>query len=268
MSSKLENYIAVLSSHELSSYTVGPIYSSWLFSVNKALINATSKLVRLPDAEGVEAMPWDQDVSDDDRAVIANWLGVRNSIVDAMAACEYQYAPATIEDTYAYLLQDDPEDPARATAIRQAAAANYLERRKRGEQLFSPLPRYVEDTYQSAVRAHAAMRDVRDNVVDYLGKADYVKSRSSALDYGNLPEWFDEMLSTSTERKLRDQVAKKLSLLDRPLGDKTRVSIETEIMLIREVGNVLGLDVEPPKMDSASVKASEDAYLTAIGLAQ
>lgn len=257
----INEIISTLDQHNMSSYVSGPIYSSWLFRVNSTLINATSRLVRFPDGAGVEHTPWEQDVSDDAKAEIANWLGVRNSICDAIDSLEGGYPPASIASTYEYLVGNNPEF--NALDIKQGFAKEYVERKNRGDKLHSTLKQYVEDNYATVVRGYENLVDVKDQVLAYLDKASYVKDRSSQLEFNNLPEWFNDMVENTTSAKFSSMYAKKLIMLDRNLTPKTRQSIETELFLMKECAIKLGIDLQEPEEADDS---GDDAYLESIGL--
>lgn len=259
MKSHLDTVISTFDQFKMSPYVAGPIYSSWMFRINATLINLTSRLVRRPDGSGVEHMPWEQDVSDDAKLEIANWLGVRNSIVDAIDSLEGGYPPASFEDTYNWLIKDNPED--NAIAIKQEFAREYIQR-SASEKLHSTLPQYVEDNFATKVRAHAALVDNKDAIIKYLEQASYVKDRTSSLDYGNLPDWFEDMIHNTTERKFCEMYSKKLQSLDRKLAPTTRTAIETELFLMEEVAKALAIDL--PKVDQ--VPQIDTEYLASLGI--
>lgn len=260
MSDILNTTIACYSKFQMTSYTAGPIYSSWLFRVNNTVINMVSRLVRFPDGTGIEHMPWDQDLTDDVKHDIANWLGVRNQIVDAIEDLDGGYPPSSFADTYEYLLRSNPEDNARA--LKQSYAVEYINRAKRGEKLHSTVQQYVEDNYAQAVKNYSTLRDVRDNVLNYLEQAAYVKDRSNALDYGNLPDWFDEMIYTVGSAKFVASYAKKLTMLDRKLSPNTRKSVETEIFLMEQVAQELNYELPAP-VETAAIDSD---YLASLGI--
>lgn len=260
MTDTLNQTIATFSSHQMTSYTAGPIYSAWLFRVNNTLINTVSRHVRFADGAGVEHMPWDQDLTDDVKHDIANWLGVRNTIVDAIEDLEGGYPPSSFADTYEYLLQGNPEDNERS--LKQSYAMEYISRAKRGEKLHSTVQQYVEDNYAQSVKNYSTLRDVRDNVLAYLDNADYVKSRSSAMDYGNLPDWFDEMIYTVSSSKFAASYGKKLTMLDRQLSASTRKAIETEIFLMEQVAQELNYEL-PVQTTTPTI---DSGYLASLGI--
>jgi hypothetical protein len=261
MTTLINQTISAFNKYQMTSYTVGPIYSAWLFRVNNTLINLVSRHVRFADGAGIEHMPWDQDLTDDTKHEIANWLGVRNCIVDAIEDLEGGYPPSSFADTYEYLLRGNPEDNERA--LKQSFAMEYIARAKRGEKLHSTVQQYVEDNYSQAVKNYSTLRDVRDNVINYLENADYVKSRSSALDYGNLPDWFDEMIYTVSSTKFATSYSKKLTMLDRQLSPTTRKAIETEIFLMEQVAQELNYELPQPVEGTPAI---DNAYLASLGL--
>lgn len=260
--SNLEKTISTFDQYQMTSYTAGPIYSAFIFRVNNTLINLVSRHVRFPEdnANGIDHMPWDQDLSDDIKHDIANWLGVRNSIVDAIDSLEGGYPASSFADTYDYLLRSNPESEERN--LKQNFALEYIARAKRGEKLHSTVKQYVEDNFTQAVKNHAMMIDVKEQVLDYLEKAAYVKDRSSALEYANLPDWFEDMIFTVGSNKFIASYQKKLTMLDRTLSPTTRKAIETEIFLMEQVAQELNYElpapVETPEIDSA--------YLASLGL--
>lgn len=260
MSDNLNKAITAMSKYQMTSYTAGPIYSAWMFRVNNSLINAVSRLVRFPSADGVEHMPWDMDVSDDAKYEISNWLGVRNTIIDAIEDLDGSYPPSSFEDTYAYLLRGNPEDNTKG--LKQSYAMEYIGRVKRGERMHSTVQQYVEDNYAQAVRNYSQLIDTRDQVLAYLDKASYVKSRSDAMDYGNLPDWFEEMVYTVGSTKFATSYSKKLVMLDRKLSPAIRTSIETEILLMEEVAKELNYEL-PEKM---STEVLDTTYLASLGI--
>lgn len=260
MSDLMTTTILTFSKFQMSSYIAGPIYSAWLFRVNNTLINAVSRLVRFPDGAGVEHMPWDQDITDDERHTIANWLGVRNSILDAIEDLEGSLPPSSFADTYDFLLRNNPEDNERS--LKQSYAMEFIARAKRGEKLHSTVQQYVEDNYAQAVKSYSTLRDVRDNVLGYLENASYVKDRSSALDYGNLPDWFEEMIYTVSSTKFANLYSKKLTMLDRKLSPNTRKSVETEIFLMEQVAQELNYEL-PVVTENQPI---DSAYLASLGI--
>lgn len=262
MSDQLNTIIATFDKFQMSSYTVGPIYSAWLFRVNNTLINLVSKQVKFPNGDGVEHMPWDQDLTDDVRRDVANWIGVRNNIIDAIESLDGGYPPSTFEDTYDYLLRNNPEDNEKQ--IKQNYAMEYIARVKRGEKLFSTIQQFVEDNYTQEVKQYNNLRDTRDHVVKYLENASYVKDRSDSLDFGNLPEWFHDMVYTVSSNKFAASYAKKLTLLDRSLSPTTRKAIETEIFLMEQVAEDLAFDL--PQSKPASDNPIDSAYLASLGI--
>ena len=261
MSDILNTTIAVYSKYQMTSYTAGPIYSALLFRVNSTLINAVSRLVRFPDGAGIDHTPWDQDLSQDAKSEIANWLGVRNHIVDAIEDLEGGYPPSTFEDTYNYLLRSNPEDNERA--LKQSYAMEYISRAKRGDKLHSTVQQFVEDNYMQAVKAYANLNDVKEQVLGYLEQANYVKERSDLLEYNNLPDWFDEMVYTVTSAKFAASYAKKLTMLDRTLSPTTRKAVETEVFLMEQVAQELNYELPAPA-DTTSI---DSAYLASLGIA-
>jgi hypothetical protein len=260
MSDTLNNTVAVYSKYQMTSYTAGPIYSAWLFRVNNTLINAVSRLVRFPDANGVEHMPWDQDLTDDAKHEISNWLGVRNQIIDAIEDLDGGYPPSSFADTYEYLLRSNPDDNERS--LKQSYAVDYINRVRRGEKLHSTVQQYVEDNFAQTVRNYSILYDVRDQVLAYLDKAAYVKERSESMEYNNLPDWFDEMIYTVASTKFASSYSKKLVTLDRKLSPSTRTAIESEIFLMEQVAQELNYELPTasltPQIDSA--------YLASLGL--
>jgi hypothetical protein len=205
-------------------------------------------------------MPWDQDLTDDVKHDIANWLGVRNQIVDAIEDLEGGYPPSTFADTYDYLLRSNPED--RSRELMQSYAVEYINRVKRGDKLHSTVKQYVEDNFAQAVKNYSTLRDVRDNVLNYLEQASYVKDRSEAMEYNNLPEWFDEMVYTVGSTKFAASYSKKLTMLDRNLSPNTRKSVETEIFLMEQVAQELNYELPTP-VETAEV---DNAYLASLGI--
>jgi hypothetical protein len=261
MTDKLHTVITTFDNLNMSPYVAGPIYSSWLFRVNAKLINDTSRLVRFPDGDGIEHTPWEQDVSEDARSEIANWLGVRNSIVDAIDNLEGGYPPSEIADTYDYLVRNDPEN--NGIALKQGFAKEYLERKRQGDKLHSGLAQFVEDSFSALIKGHQTLIDNRDQVLGYLDKASYVKDRSNPVEYSNLPEWFEDMIHNTTQAKFADMYTKKLCLLDRKLSPVTRSAVETELFLMENAAETIGLDL--PKAEQAA-DSDDSAYLQSIGL--
>ena len=261
MSDILNKTIATYSTYQMTSYTAGPVYSAWLFRVNNTLINAVSRLVRFPDGTGIDHTPWDQDLNDDAKHEIANWLGVRNQIIDAIEDLEGSYAPSTIENTYDYLLRSNPEDNARG--LMQSYAMEYINRVKRGDKLHSTVQQYVEDNYKQAVKNYANLVDVKEQVINYLEQAAYVKDRSESMEYNNLPEWFDEMVYTVGSTKFAASYGKKLTMLDRTLSPTTRKAVETEIFLMEQVAAELNYELPVP----ADTSTIDSAYLASLGIA-
>jgi hypothetical protein len=258
--SKLEQVITTFDQHNMSSYVAGPIYSSWLFRINSTLINLVSRQVKFPDGSGVEHTPWEEEVTDDVKAEIMNWLGVRNVVCDAIDNLEGGYPPAEIYNTYEWLLGNNPED--NALAIKQQFAKEYVDRKNKGDKLHSPIKQYVEDNYTTVVRGYQALVDTKEQVISYLDDAMFAKNKASPLDYGNLPEWFDDMVENVTASKFSTMYIKKLYMLDRNLAPTTRKSIETELFLMKECAQKLGIELhEPSEHDDL-----DDGYLASIGL--
>lgn len=260
MSDTLNTTIATFSKYQMTSYTAGPIYSAWLFRVNNTLINAVSRLVRFPDGAGIDHTPWDQDLSDDSKHEIANWLGVRNQIVDAIEEMEGSYPPSSFEDTYEFLLRGNPEDNERG--LKQSYAMEYIAKAKRGEKLHSTVQQFVEDNYMQAVKNYSSLVDTKEQVLNYLEQASYVKDRSSAMEYNNLPDWFDEMLYTVGSAKFAASYSKKLVMLDRSLSPTTRKAVETEVFLMEQVAQELNYDMPAPA-DTATI---DSTYLASLGI--
>lgn len=260
MSDTLNTTIATFNKYQMTSYTAGPIYSAWLFRVNNTLINAVSRLVRFPDGAGIDHTPWDQDLSDDAKHEIANWLGVRNQIVDAIEEMEGSYPPSTFEDTYEFLLRGNPEDNERG--LKQSYAMEYIAKAKRGEKLHSTVQQFVEDNYMQAVKSYSSLVDTKEQVLSYLEQASYVKDRSSAMEYNNLPDWFDEMLYTVGSAKFAASYSKKLVMLDRSLSPTTRKAVETEVFLMEQVAQELNYDLPAPA-DTATI---DSTYLASLGI--
>ena len=260
MSDILNTTVATYSKFQMTNYTAGPIYSAWLFRVNNTIINAVSRHVRFSDAEGVEHMPWDQDLSDDVKHDIANWIGVRNNIIDAIEDLEGGYPPSSFADTYEFLLRSNPELNERT--LKQSYAMDYIARAKRGDKLHSTVQQYVEDNFAQAVKNYSTLNDVRDNVLNYLEQACYVKDRSNALEYSNLPEWFDEMIYTVSSAKFIASYSKKLTMLDRNLSPNTRKAVETEIFLMEQVAQELNYDLPV----QVATPAIDSAYLASLGI--
>jgi hypothetical protein len=260
MTDLMHTTITTFNKYQMSSYTANPIYSSWLFRVNNTLINTVSRLVRFPDGTGVEHMPWEQDVSDDVKSEIANWIGVRNSIIDAIEDLDGALPPSSFENTYDYLMRNNPED--NELPLKQSYARDYIARAKRGEKLHSTVQQYVEDNYATAVKGYATLRDTRDNVLSYLENAAYVKDRSAPLQYSNLPERFEDMIYSVSSTKFAFMYGKKLTMLDRKLSPNTRKAIETEIFLMEQVATDLNYDLPAP----ATNQPIDSAYLASLGL--
>ena len=260
MSDILNTTISTFGKYQMTSYTVGPVYSAWIFRVNNTLINAVSRLVRFPDGTGIENAPWDQDLNDDAKHEISNWLGVRNQIVDAIEDLEGGYPPSSFEDTFNYLLRSNPEDNARS--LQQGFAVEYINRIKRGEKLHSTVQQYVSDHYNQAVKNYSTLLDVKEQVLNYLEQAAYVKERSDSMEYNNLPDWFDEMIYVVSSSKFVASYSKKLMMLDRSLSPTTRKAVETEVFLMEQVAQELNYDLPAP-VDTSTV---DSAYLASLGI--
>jgi hypothetical protein len=260
MSDTLTQTIAAFDKYQMNSYTVGPIYSAWLFRVNNTLINLVSRQVRFPDGAGIEHAAWEDEMTDDVKHEVQNWLGVRNSIVDAIEELEGGYPPSSFADTYDYLLRNNPEDNERT--LKQSFARDYLQRVKRGEKMHSTVQQFVEDNYAQSVRSYSNLQDTRDNVLSHLEKAGYAKERNNPLSYDNLPDWFEEMVYSVGSSKFANSYSKKLITLDRNLSPQTRTAIETEIMLMEQVALELKYDLPVVEMTDKI----DHHYLASLGI--
>jgi hypothetical protein len=260
MKTRIETIIQALDANQMSNYVQGPIYSSWIFSINSALINLAVKLVRFPqEGEGVEHMPWEMDIGSDTQQAISQLFGIRNIITDAINELEGGYPPSSIEDTFNWMTRTPP-----GLADKQRLAAEFIARKKRGEKLHSTVKQYVEDNFLSLVKKFDALIATKDQVIKFLSEADYVKSRSNdAMDASNLPDWLDDMAQMKLETKFVDMYTSKQRLLDRKLTPATRTAIETELILMESVADELGVELPETNDDEG---ADDEAYIKTLKL--
>lgn len=256
----LQKVINAMTENHMTSYTSGPIYSSFLFRVNSTLINLVSRHVTFPDGDGVEHTMWEDTIPVEVKEQISNWLGVRNTIIDAINELDGGYPPATIGETYDYLISTATN--VNETQLKQQFALEYLRRQKAGEKLHSNIKDYVDDSYTAVMRSNANLVDTRDAVITYLDKAETDKSKDpAALSYNNLPEWFDDMVLSVFEAKFSALYGKKLTMLDRPLSPSTRQAIETEALLMESVADKLKVELK-----STRPEIDQNAFLASLGL--
>lgn len=257
----LQSIINAMTKSQMTSYTAGPIYSSFVFRVNSTLINLVSRFVTFPDGTGIEHETWEESIPADVKEQVHNWLGVRNNIVDAINELDGGYPPASIEDTYNYLLQSASNVD--QNQLMQSFALDYVRRQSAGEKMHSTIQQYVEDHVATTLRSNSMLADTKDQVLSYLSKEDLEKSKdASATSYCNLPEWFEEVIATVFEAKFTDAYNKKLVLLDRRLSPNTRQAIETEVFLMEDVAKEIGIKLKHDKKSDFD----QNAYLASLGL--
>lgn len=261
-SDMLQNVINTLTENYMPAFTAGPIYSSFLTRVNTRLINTVSRFVTFPDGDGVEHTMWEDTIPQEVKEDISNWLGVRNTIIDAINELEGYYPPSTFEDTCNWLTRSDAITPDAINKLEQKYAIEYMSREAAGEKLYSNMKQYVESQVQSVVRSASNLNDMRDAVLNYLNKADTEKSKDpAALSYNNLPEWFDDMVLEVVESKFSKIYEDKQFKLDTRLSPSTRQAIETELLLMENVAKKLKIELK-----STQPEFDKNAFLASIGL--
>lgn len=257
----LQNIINAMTSNQMTSYTAGPIYSSWLFRVNSTVINLVSRFVSFPDGSGVEHETWEDTITPEVKEQLHNWLGVRNNIIDAINDLEGGFPPSSFDDTYTYLVQSASN--VNESQLKQMFAKEYIRRQQAGEKMHSTIKQYVEDHVTATIKGNETLIDVKDTVLNYLYKEESAKTKdASAVSYSNLPEWFDDMVFTVFESKFSEMYSKKQVMLDRRLSPSTRQAIETELYLMIETAKQVGVEIKPVE----NTDFDQNAYLSSLGL--